>query len=359
MTFLQRVLQKPTYGWADEKGNLIAPTFKQLFSEVFSRINIFKSKKNWIAFTSWAWTLMLIPFLLIFVFKYFTWWLAIVGFLYSMVAMGTHGTIWHHRYATHRAYKFSNKFWSFITANLVVKVVPEEIYVISHHVHHTLSDKPGDPYNAQAGFWYCFFADTNHQPIAKDLDETDYKKAAGLLKDTGVYINNYEQYQKWGSITHPFYMWLHMALNWAFWFGVFYLIGGFALAFCIFGSAHIWAIGIRTFNFEGHGKGKDNRKEGFDFSKNDLSVNQYWPGIVAGEWHSNHHLFPNSARNGFTPSQIDLPWYYIRFLYAIGGVKSYNNSTETFFEKHYNPYKKAKAEEKAKLEESQKPQLTN
>ncbi len=339
MTFLSRVLKEPSYGWKDTNGTLVKPTPKQLVNEVFSRINIFKSRKNWLAATTWAWTLMLLPFLLVFAYNYFSWWLAIVAFLYSMVAMGTHGTIWHHRYATHRAYKFSNKFWSFITQNLVIKVVPEEIYVVSHHVHHTFSDEPRDPYNARAGFLYCFFADSNHQPIATDLNEEDYRKAAGLLKDTGVYINTYEQYQKWGSITHPLWMWLHTLCNWAIWYAVFFLIGGHALACCIFGAAHIWAIGIRTFNYEGHGKGEDKRKEGFDFSKNDLSINQYWPGIVAGEWHSNHHLFPNSARNGFTLSQIDLPWYYIRFLYAIGGVKSYNNATETFFEKYYNPYK--------------------
>jgi len=50
--------------------------------------------------------------------------------------MGTHGTIWHHRYCTHGAYKFRNPFWRFFTQNLTLNVIPEEIYVISHHVHH-------------------------------------------------------------------------------------------------------------------------------------------------------------------------------------------------------------------------------
>ena len=108
------------------------------------------------------------------------------AFLYSMIIMGTHGTIWHHRYCTHGAYKFKNKFWRFFTQNLTINVIPEEIYVVSHHVHHAKSDQPGDPYNAEAGFLYCFLADVNHQPIAKDLSEADYDRVKLLMKHTGV-----------------------------------------------------------------------------------------------------------------------------------------------------------------------------
>jgi stearoyl-CoA desaturase (delta-9 desaturase) len=50
MAFIDDVLQTPSYGWKDEKGELIKPTRKQLFSEFFSRINVFRSKRNWISF---------------------------------------------------------------------------------------------------------------------------------------------------------------------------------------------------------------------------------------------------------------------------------------------------------------------
>ncbi len=345
---MNNILQEPSYGWQTEEGELIVPTSAEIIREFFSRMIIFKTKKNWLAFTSWVWALSLAPALVLFILGYFSWWLLPIAFLYSMVFMGCHGTIWYHRYSTHTTFKFSNDFWRFITQNLVIKVISEEGYVISHHVHHAFSDKPGDPYNAQAGWLYCFLADANHQPIALDLDEKEYDKVAKMLSHTGVYINTYKQYQKWGTITHPVKNWVHLILNWAFWYGVFFLIGGHGLALCLFGAAHIWAIGVRTFNYEGHGKGEDKREEGFDFSRNTLSINQYWPGYVAGEWHSNHHLFPNSARNGFTPSQLDLPWLYIRFLYAIGGVSSYRNSTKLFYEQFYEPYQKAKKEKEDK-----------
>lgn len=238
-----------------------------------------------------------------------------------MVAMGCHGTIWYHRYSTHKTYEFSNGFWKFVTQNLVIKVIVEEQYVVSHHVHHSLSDEPGDPYNAQGGWLYCFFADAIHQPIALDLNEADYKKTSNFLKHCGIKLNSYQQYLKWGSVSHPLFSWMHVILNWAFWYTIFFLIGGHELACCLFGAAQIWAFGVRTFNYDGHGQGEDKRKVGFDFSEKDRSVNQYWPGYVAGEWHSNHHLYPNSARNGFLPSQLDLPWYYIKLLHSIGGIR--------------------------------------
>ena len=73
-----------------------------------------------------------------------------------MIIMGTHGTIWLHRYCTHKSFTFRHKIWRFLTQNLVIKTVPEEMYVVSHHVHHVKSDEPGDPYNARAGFYTVF-----------------------------------------------------------------------------------------------------------------------------------------------------------------------------------------------------------
>ncbi|HEV2478644.1 MAG TPA: fatty acid desaturase, partial [Puia sp.] len=184
--FMDRVLAPPAYGWKDQENQLIIPTSYQLFKEFFFRLNIFRDKRNWLTFFSWARLFVLVSCLFIFLFRYFNVYLLIVAFLYSMIVMGTHGTIWYHRYCTHGAYTFSNKFWRFITRNLTINIVPEETYVVSHHVHHAKSDEPGDPYNAQAGFLYCFLADVNHQPIALDLTESEYARVRKLMDHTGV-----------------------------------------------------------------------------------------------------------------------------------------------------------------------------
>src|ERR1700733_10156136 len=169
--FIDQVLYTPSYGWKNDESALVVPTKKQLWSEAFSRMNIFKTKKNWISFVSMLMLLGMVPFCVLFITKYFSWYLVIAIVVYSMVIMGTHGTIWYHRYCTHKSYKFKHPIWRIITQNLTIKTVPEEIYVVSHHVHHSKSDEPGDPYNAQAGFWYCMLAEFNHQRVSLNLTE--------------------------------------------------------------------------------------------------------------------------------------------------------------------------------------------
>lgn len=339
MAFIDRVLQPPAYGWSNERGELIIPTTKQLYTEAFSRINVFRSRKNWISGLSWLMVIGLIPFLVLAFLKYFTLPLFAISFLYSIVIMSTHGTIWFHRYCTHKAYTFSHPLWRFITQNLVLKTFPEEIYVVSHHVHHARSDQPGDPYNARGGLLYCLLSDVNHQSVAKDLTEAEYGKAAGFLRHTGVRINSYQAYQRWGSIASPYYtigLWL---LNWSFWYTVFFLIGGPALACGLFTGALFWFILVRAFNYTGHGKGEIKHVAGVDFDQRNLSINQLRPGLFSGEWHNNHHLYPGSARAGFLRFQLDLAWIYIFCLYKLGMVSTYRDSKQDFLKKYVNPAK--------------------
>jgi fatty-acid desaturase len=337
------VLKVPSYGWKDQEGRLITPTARQVLQEFCFRLNIFRNKKNWLAFFNWAKVVILIPCLILFFWRYFNFYLLGIAFLYSMVVMGTHGTIWYHRYCTHGAYTFRNKFWRFFTRNLTINIVIEENYVISHHVHHAKSDQPGDPYNARAGFLYCFLADVNHQGISEHLTEDEYARVVQMMGHTGIRPNSFRQYQKWGSIAGPAWSLGGWILNWAFWGVVFYMLGGMGLVFALFGAAGFWALGVRTFNYEGHGKGKNKQRDGVDYNKEDLSINQIWPGYVAGEWHNNHHLYPSSARSGFLNYQLDLAWVYIKLMSTVGAVSSYHDSKKNFLSQYRQPYLKNKA----------------
>jgi fatty-acid desaturase len=336
VAFLDRVLATPSYGYTRD-GHLYVPSTRQLWAEFFSRLDVRASRKNWLSLFCWSASLALFVPLALFLAYYFDWWLVAAGFVYSMVVLGTHGTIWFHRYSTHRAYTFRNALVRTVCRNLVIKIVPEEVYVVSHHVHHKHADLPGDPYNAAGGFLYCFLADANHQGLNRELSQDDYRRASSLIKHTGVRLNSYAEYQKWGSLCHPLTTFAHYATNWLFWYAAFFALGGHALALALFGSAAIWAIGIRTFNFAGHGSGQDQRKPGVDFNRADLSVNQLWPGYVAGEWHNNHHLYPRSARSGFLPYQLDLAWLFIRGCALLGVVTSYRDDKAVFVRDHLLP----------------------
>jgi fatty-acid desaturase len=336
-TFLQKVLAPPAYGWS-KNGEFYAPSVSEIMSHWLTRMNIFATRKNWLPFTGWFWTLMLSPFAVIFFTHYFTWKLFAIGFLYAMVALGTVNIVWLHRYCTHRAFTFSHPIYRFIIRNLTIRIVPEEVYVVSHLVHHAFPEKAGDPYNAMGGRLYCFLAGELHQPIARDLSEKDYARVAGLIDHTGVTPNTYAQYQTWGSICHPARLYAHFLLNWAFWYGAFFLIGGHALACAIFGMSALWAIGIRDFNYDAHGCGKDKRREGIDFNKRDLSINQFFAGTVSGEWHNNHHLYPAGVRSGFLWWQLDTAYILIRTVKFFGGVSSSRDFKERFLEEHHRPH---------------------
>lgn len=334
MAFIHRVLKTPRYGWEDSTGKFIIPTTRTLFTEAFHNVNIFNGKKHWLPFFSWSIVIALMPFLLVFAFKYVSIKLLPIVVVYGLIITSVHGTIWFHRYCTHKAYTFCHPFWRLITQNLVIKTVPEEIYVVSHHVHHVLSDLPGDPYNARGGFLYCMLADVNHQNISRNLNTSDYKKVSAYLKHTGIKINTYAQYKKWGTVTNPFYAVTSHLLNWVFWYSAFFLIGGHGLACGLFAAALFWFVLVRAFNYTGHGHGEEKHIDGIDYDRSNLSVNQLRPGLFSGEWHNNHHLYPKSARAGFLPYQIDLAWVYIYVLSKIGVVNSYIDQKNEFLEKY-------------------------
>jgi sn-1 stearoyl-lipid 9-desaturase len=337
MSFLERVLDKPSYGF-ERQGELYVPTAGEIGREFFRKLDPRQLRRNWLSVFTWTCHLALAVPLYLFARDHFSWPLLALGFVYSMIVLGSHGTVWLHRYSTHRAFRFRHPFFAALCRNLVIKLIPEETYVVSHHVHHKYSDLPGDPYNAQAGFLYCFLADVLHQGVSKQLDAADYDRVRAMLKHTGLRMNDYAGYQKWGTVCHPASTVLHYALNWSFWYAAFFLIGGHALALAMFGSACVWAFGVRTFNYGGHGSGKDLRREGADFSRDDRSINQLWPGFVAGEWHSNHHLYPGSARCGFQRHQIDFAWYFIWSWSQLGAIASYRDFKAEFERDHLQPY---------------------
>ncbi|MGV8930729.1 MAG: acyl-CoA desaturase [Luteimonas sp.] len=59
------------------------------------------------------------------------------------------------------------------------------------------------------------------------------------------------------------------------------------------------------------------------FDTNDDSRNNLWLALLTfGEgWHNNHHFFPGTVRQGFRWWEVDLTWYGLRALSALGVVR--------------------------------------
>ncbi len=335
MAFIDRSLKPPSYGYVRD-GELYVPSSGEILREFFRNLNPLK-RHNWLSIVSIVALLALISCLVLFFISYFTWTLAAVVFVYGLFGMGSYANFWVHRFCTHRAFRFRNSFFRAIGRNLAIKVAIEELHVISHHVHHHHSDQPGDPHNPQGGWLYCYLSDINHQHIRKDLSEDEYRRLCLMMEGTGIRANSYAQYLKWGSICHPLSALVDYLVNWTFWFGASYLIGGIPAAVALFGAAAVWNLAYRNFNYMSHSGGKKKHTDGIDFHHDDFSVNKTWTGLVSGEWHNNHHLYPGSARAGFLPYQIDLPWLLIRGFYSVGAVTSYRENRELFYKVHFSP----------------------
>lgn len=66
------------------------------------------------------------------------------------------------------------------------------------------------------------------------------------------------------------------------------------------------------------------RRFGYEsYQCGDNSRNVWWVAMLSrGEgWHNNHHAFPQSARHGLTPREVDPTWMVFCLLKAIGLAK--------------------------------------
>ena len=119
----------------------------------------------------------------------------------------------------------------------------------------------------------------------------------------------------------PFYRWLcdtyvlHMVasllglyalggLPFVLWGGCVRVVWVYHVTWAVNSAAHVW--GNQQYN------------------TGDLSRNNWWVGLLAwGEgWHNNHHAFEYSARHGLEWYQVDVTWYVICLLKALGLAKS-------------------------------------
>ena len=58
---MDNVLEEPSYGWRDKEDQLVTPTSRQILKEFFFRLNIGRSKKNWVPFLGWLKLTLLLP----------------------------------------------------------------------------------------------------------------------------------------------------------------------------------------------------------------------------------------------------------------------------------------------------------
>ncbi len=202
----------------------------------------------------------------------------------------------YHRYFAHRSFRTSRWFQFVLGLGAVLTGQRGPLWWAAHHrTHHKRSDERGDLHSVkQSGFWWA------HQGwiLSPDLGDTNL---AGI-KDFAKY---------------PELVWLdrwwHLPL------GAFavltYVLGGWTgliWGFCV-GQVLCWHA-TYTINSLAHLWGTRR------YRTSDDSRNNLWLALITmGEgWHNNHHHYQVSARQGFFWWEVDMTYYVLRGLAAVG-----------------------------------------
>jgi len=204
----------------------------------------------------------------------------------------------YHRYFSHRTYRTSRVF-QFILALIGTSATQKGPLWWSsmHRLHHRFSDQPGDPHSPREGFWHA------HQGwiFEKRWGNTRVDQVRDLMKYPElVWLN------RWHFVPPAL-----LAL-FCFWVGG---ASGFVWGFAI-STTVLWHA-TYSINSLTHRWGKPRYDTGDD-SKNSLILAL----VTLGEgWHNNHHYYQSCTRQGFRWWEIDITYYVLRGLQAVGLVR--------------------------------------
>jgi stearoyl-CoA desaturase (delta-9 desaturase) len=225
-------------------------------------------------------------------------WLAVLLCLSLYVPRMFFVTAGYHRYFSHRSYKTSRWFQFLLALGATMTAQKGVLWWAAHHrVHHKLSDERGDLHSVrQSGFWWAHMG----WILARDLEGTDPMR----IKDFARYPE-LRWLDRWWMLPPIAAAVLMFALG-----GWFALVWGFAVC-----QVLCWH-GTFTINSLSHLWGKK-RYPTTDDSRN----NPVLALITLGEgWHNNHHHYQVAARQGFHWWEIDVTYYALRALAAVGLV---------------------------------------
>lgn len=247
-------------------------------------------------------------------------------FLYCMgyyLLAGISISIGYHRALTHQSLVLSKWFErSIITLGLPAGTPIQ--WVGNHRYHHAHADHEQDPHSPVIdGFWYAhngWYFDCKN-PLLCFL----YAVAGPLrtIYDGWNRPRTNRQYDHFADdiAKDPYYLWMSKPMVF-FCALLIHVAVTYGLLFLVWGSWGIMALWITqtliynlgdAINSVAHLYGKR------PFQTNHQARNHWFIGIfAAGEWHANHHTFPNSAQQGLLRWQIDWPWQFIKVLKRLG-----------------------------------------
>jgi len=222
--------------------------------------------------------------------------LSLCGICYLLQMVGI--TAGYHRYFAHRSYKTSRAF-QFVLAWLGCSAAQRGPlwWTAQHRNHHRTSDTPEDLHSPVA---YCFW--WSH--IGWVLSPEPYSGERETVRDFSCYpeLRWLDRYDWTPPIVLAVLCFLIGGWSGLVWGFVVSSVLSHHATFTVNSICHLW--------------GRQRYDTG-DASRNNLFVAL----ITFGEgWHNNHHHYQSSANQGFRWWEIDISYYLIRLLGAVGLV---------------------------------------
>jgi stearoyl-CoA desaturase (delta-9 desaturase) len=208
-------------------------------------------------------------------------------------------TAGYHRYFSHRAFRTSRAFQLVLAILGAASAQKGPLWWAAHHRdHHRWSDGPEDIHSPfRHGFWWSH--------VGWILSRRHDATKLGRVKDLARFAE-LRWLDRW-----------HLAVPGALAAGLF-LAGGLpALLWGFFVSTALLWHGTFVINSLAHVLGS-RRYATADGSRNSLLLAL----VTFGEgWHNNHHFYPSAASQGFFWWEVDVSYYALRALAALGVVR--------------------------------------
>ncbi|GAB3743881.1 acyl-CoA desaturase [Lysobacter olei] len=220
-------------------------------------------------------------------------------------------TGFYHRYFSHRTFRTSRAVQFAFALIGASSVQRGPLWWAAHHRnHHRHADTPGDPHSpTQRGFWWSHVG----WFLTREGFRTDWARIPDLARypelrwldrfDTLVPVLLAAVLYAAGELLQ------HVAPQLGT-DGPQLLVWGFFVSTVVLFHVTV------TINSLAHRFGRRR------FDTRDDSRNNAWLALLTfGEgWHNNHHFFPGTARQGFRWWEVDITWYGLRLLAALGLV---------------------------------------
>ena len=217
----------------------------------------------------------------------FSWWYVALPFVWYAILLWWSHHIGLHRYFSHNSFKV-NKFWHIVLCytSCLVSFGSPFGYALAHRAHHKHSDTDKDTH-----------APTKIGILRVMFFNWDYRNINILDRNRMI--------DKWAISAHNnyvliillFYILLHLVdTGLAFTYNIGVLIA-------LFGVAYV--------NVFSHVKNPLNYR---NFETNDLSSNNLFVGVLGGEWHNNHHRYPQNWNQRVKWWELDIPAQIIKLI---------------------------------------------